>query len=143
MSVFPALLWSKGTQKDLRWLRYGQSSPRKTSAGFAMVKVVPERPPLASLSSKWSQKDLRWLRYRQSSPRKTSADFAMGKVVPERPLLALLTCRVRGGRIEHIARGEEEGREGGKMRKLLLNTDQTRREYQLFYLFILTQGQTH
>ena len=31
---------------DLRWLRYGQSGPRTTSAGFAMIKVSLERVQL-------------------------------------------------------------------------------------------------
>lgn len=37
-----------------------------------MIKVTPERPPLALLWPKWSQKDLRWLRYGYSEPRKSS-----------------------------------------------------------------------
>ena len=68
----------------------GLRDVRKTSAGFAMVKVNPERPPLALLWPKWSQIDLRWLRYDQSGPRLTSAGFAMTKVVPDWPLLASL-----------------------------------------------------
>ena len=60
------LLWRvERCQKDLRWLRYDQSNPRLTSAGFAMTKVVPDWPRLASLWSKWSQKESNsiWFRY--------------------------------------------------------------------------------
>ena len=85
------LLWRvERCQKDLRWLRYDQSEPRLTSTGIAMTKVVPERPPLASLWPKWSQKDLVWLRYDQSGPRKTSAGFAMATVSLERVQLDLV-----------------------------------------------------
>ena len=87
---FRLLWWVERCQKDLRWLRYGQSEPRKTSAGSAMTKVVPDWPPLTSLWPKWSQIDLCWLRYDQSGPRLTSAGFAMTKVVPDWPLLASL-----------------------------------------------------
>ena len=61
----------------------GLRDVRKTSAGFAMVKVNPERPPLALLWPKWSQIDLCWLRYDQSGPRLTSSGITMIKVVRE------------------------------------------------------------
>ena len=62
---FRLLWWVERCQKDLRWHRYDQSKPRKTSAGIAMTKVSPERPPLASLWSKWSEKvlNLIWFEY--------------------------------------------------------------------------------
>ena len=74
---FRLLWWVERCQKDLRWLRYGQSGPRLTSAGSAMTKVSPDWPLLAS-------------RYGYSEPRKTSAGIAMTKVPPDWPPLAPL-----------------------------------------------------
>ena len=62
---FRLLWWVERCQKDLRWLRYGQSGPRLTSSGITMIKVVPDWPRLASLWSKWSEKALNliWFEY--------------------------------------------------------------------------------
>ena len=84
MRAFCARLFGRGKGVKRPFGCYdGLRDVRKTSAGIAMVKVNPERPPLASLWSKWSQIDLRWLCYDQSGPRLTSAGFAMVKVNPD------------------------------------------------------------
>lgn len=53
-----ASLWPKQPQKDLRWLRYGQNNPRKTSAGSAMATVSLERVQLdlVPIPLKWNQR---------------------------------------------------------------------------------------
>lgn len=43
---FRLLWWVERCQKDLRWLRYGQSDPRLTSSGITMIKVSLERVQL-------------------------------------------------------------------------------------------------
>lgn len=53
-----ALLSSKQPQKDLRWHRYDQSKPRKTSSGIAMATVSLERVQLdlVPIPLKWNQR---------------------------------------------------------------------------------------
>ena len=55
---FRLLWWVERCQKDLRWLRYGQSGPRLTSSGITMIKVVREsvEPDLVRIPLKWNQR---------------------------------------------------------------------------------------
>ena len=55
---FRLLWWVERCQKDLRWHRYDQSKPRKTSAGITMIKVVREsvEPDLVRIPLKWNQR---------------------------------------------------------------------------------------